>query len=267
MTNLSREAEGTKRLQTKGWESFWHKSKRRLKFIRHRTTWLEQEFAKRGPWLTRFTIDGKPYGGERCAEEDARIPPFFDNFPEAHSVLELGCLEGGQTFELAKRPGVHVLAIEGRGSSIERARFVQELLGIKNVNFVLGNLETIDLTRFGKFDAVFCCGILYHVPEPWKLVEKIRAVTTKLYIWTHYAAEDKADQVVNGFRGCWYQECGLGDPQSGLSPRSFWPTFQSLQDILKQYGFTIIKIVANEPHTLPAGPFVVLAARAEDDQP
>jgi len=224
--------------------------------------WLEQEFAKRGHWVTQFIIGGKPFGGNWPAWDDVRLKQFFDYFPDVHSILDLGSLEGGQTFQLAKHPGVHVLGIEGRQSNIERAKFVQRVLGVKNVNFVLANLEAVDLTRFGQFDAVFCSGVLYHFPEPWKLIERIRAVTGKLFIWTHYAAEDKADQIVNGFRGWWYQEHGLEDPLSGLSPKSFWLTLMSLQDMLKRYGFTKLKILENNPRG-QSGPCVTLAAWAE----
>ncbi len=224
---------------------------------------LEKEFAKRGRWVTKFTIDGKPYGGEMSFENDTRIQQFFDNFPEVHSILDLGSLEGGQTFQLAKHPDVHILGIEGRKYNIRRAKFAQRVLGIKNVDFLLADLETTNLTSFGQFDAVFCSGILYHLSEPWKLVKQIKAVTNRLFIWTHYAGEDKADQMINGFRGWWYQEYGFKDPQSGLSPKSFWLTLQSLQAMLKQHGFTNQKIIEDNPGH-PHGPCVTIAAWTED---
>ncbi|MFC1979662.1 class I SAM-dependent methyltransferase [Chloroflexota bacterium] len=219
--------------------------------------WLEQEFVKRGPWVTQYTIDGKTYGGKLSFDEDVRIRQFFDNFPEVHSILDLGSLEGGQTFQLAKHPGVRVLGVEGRQSNIDRAEFVQRLLGIKNVKFVLADLEKCDMSKFGRFDCVFCSGILYHLPEPWKLIEGIRTVTNKLFIWSHYAADDKANEVRHGFRGWWYQEFGIKDPMSGLSPRSFWLTFQSLQDMFKQYGFIRLKILQDYPQAQP-GPCTTL---------
>lgn len=136
---------------------------------------------------------------------------------------------------------------------------------VKNVKFVEANLETCDLSSFGQFDTVFCSGLLYHLSEPWKLIKEIGVITTKLFILTHYITEDKTDQVVNGFRGWWYQEAGLEDPLSGLSPRSFWPTFQSLQDMLKQNGFTTLKILENNSEH-PHGACVSIAAWAQREQ-
>jgi len=220
---------------------------------------LEREFARNGPWVTKFIIDGKPYGGEISFENDIRISQFYDNFPEAHSILDLGSLEGGQTFQLAKHPDVYILGIEGRKANIERAKFVQRILGIKNVDFVMADLGTTDLTKFGQFNAVFCCGILYHLPEPWKLIEQIKSITNQLFIWTHYALVDKADQTINGFRGYYYKEHGTKDPLSGLSQRSFWPTLQSLYDILMQSNFKLLKSVENNPDH-PHGPCITLIA-------
>jgi 2-polyprenyl-3-methyl-5-hydroxy-6-metoxy-1,4-benzoquinol methylase len=129
---------------------------------------LSREFEKRGPWITRFVIEGRPYGGEYDLMNDVRIPRFFESFPEAQVILELGGFEGGHTFSLAKHPGVsRVLGVEGREPNLQKARFVQTLQKLTKVEFVLSNLETLDLSSCGQFDVVFCSGLLYHLPEPW----------------------------------------------------------------------------------------------------
>lgn len=220
---------------------------------------IEKEFQKMGPWITQFTIGGKKYGGKISFENDPRIKQFFDCFPNVHSILDLGSLEGGQTFQLARQAGVHVLAVEGRQNNIEKAKFVQYLLGIKNVEFIQANLENTRLSTFGQFDAVFCSGLLYHLPAPWKLIKEIGNISQRLFIWTHYAPEDKANEIVNGFRGFYYQEGGMQEPLSGFSPRSFWVTLSSLKDMGRQYGFTNLKIIEDNPNH-PNGSCVTLAA-------
>lgn len=214
------------------------------------------------PWVTKFTIDGAAYGGDFDAMNDGRIEQFFQHFPEAKSILELGSLEGGHAFALSRRQGVQrVVGIEGRKTNVDKARCVQELLGIHNVEFVIGNLESYNLISAGTFDAVFCVGLLYHLPRPWDLIEGISQVSRNLFIWTHYAAEDKADKVVSGYRGITYGEFGLADPLSGMSPQSFWPTLAGLQTMLSRYGFTRTQIIEdNQVH--PHGPSVTLAATA-----
>jgi SAM-dependent methyltransferase len=209
---------------------------------------LRAEFAKRGPWITRFVIGGVELGGDFDPAVGDRVGQFFQAFPEARSILELGPLEGGHTFDLAQRPGViRVLAAEARAANIVRAKFVQELLEVRNVEFVEMNLENAELTAFGKFDAVFCSGVLYHLPEPWKLVAEIRRVTSKLFVWTHYVPEADADFVVGELRGQEHLEGGPNEPRSGMSPKSLWLTLPSIIKLLKAAGFDSVRILANTP--------------------
>lgn len=216
-------------------------------------------FNQRAPWVTRFTIGGQGYGGQFDAEHDPRIPQFYESFPNVRTLLELGCLEGGQTFQLARRPGVSLTAVEARRFNLEKARWVGGLLGIQNVRFVQADLEKRPLSAFGRFDAVFCSGVLYHLPRPWELLDGFRGVAPRVFIWTQYADEAKVTETREGFPGHWYQEHGPGDPLSGMSPKSFWITLPALLNRLRQNGFTAIKIWEdNRAH--PNGPAVTLAA-------
>ena len=220
---------------------------------------LEREFERLGPWLTGFNINGKRYGGELCFEGDRRIQMFFEAFPDASKILDLGILEGGQTFELAKKPGVSVIGIEGREDNFGRASFVREVLGLDNVRLVLGDLEKEELDWLGQFDAVFCCGTLYHLPRPWELIAKLSRVTSNLFVWTEYALEKDATKIVgNEYRGLWYRESP--DQASGLSPKSFWPTIGSLCSMLWHNGFTHITLLEIDPYH-DIGSCVSVAAR------
>src|SRR2546421_7890738 len=115
---------------------------------------LAAKFAELGPWIFQFRIDGKDYGGGISAVGDARVDDFFRFAPKAATILELGSLEGAQTLIMAERPGIkRILAIEGREKNLRKARFIQELFQIRNVEFAHANLESADLAEFGRFDA------------------------------------------------------------------------------------------------------------------
>ena len=221
---------------------------------------LLQGLSRRRPWITQFLIDGRPVGGEYPAYADAAIDQFFESFPDARSVLELGSLEGSHTFALARHPGDrHVLAVEGREYNVEKARFVQRATGVHNVQFVRGDLEELDLTAFGRFEAIFCSGLLYHLPEPWKLVKRLSELSDNLFIRTHYALESNVNMLANGFPGYKFPESGYNDPCSGLSPSSFWPTLEGLQHLLAVNGFPFVTILEDFQHR--GGRMVALAAR------
>jgi SAM-dependent methyltransferase len=195
---------------------------------------------------------------------DFRVEQFATLFPDAQEVLELGSMEGGHSCGLANRPGIStVLALEGRKENIERAEFVKRLLGVENIKFVQANLEEPGvLARFGVFDAVFCCGLLYHLPKPWELLAQIAQVSSGLFLSTHFCQPDKATVNHGGYDGVWYHEGSVQHPLSGLSMQSFWPTLLSLESMLQDVGFAHIEIVhTNEAHE--NGPILNLAARKE----
>lgn len=220
---------------------------------------LEREFRKRGPWITRVRVGGREYGGPVDLAGDERIDDFFASFPSRRSVLELGSLEGAHTFQLAERVE-RVVGVEGRRADVAKARFVQQLLGVENVTFVEANLETLPLGSLGRFDAVFCSGLLYHLPRPWLLLDQFAAVSGNVFVSTHYAAE--ATREVDGVPGRWSREFGLRDPLSGLSRRSFWMTLPALIERLEESGYAVEVIRRNTEH--PNGPIVTLAARLRD---
>ncbi|HVE55363.1 MAG TPA: class I SAM-dependent methyltransferase [Pyrinomonadaceae bacterium] len=218
------------------------------------------EFEKLKPWVTKFHIEGKDYGGNFDALNDVRIGQFFDVFPKVKSVIELGSLEGGHSFALAKSPVVEkVLAVEGREKNIEKAKLVQDIFGDQKVEFVQGDIEKLDFQQFGTFDAVFCSGLLYHLPKPWELIPKLARVSPNIFIWTQISEEAKAKKMREGWRGKIYREGGFFDPLSGLSKKSFWLSLGSLIGLLTANGYREIKIIEhNLAH--PNGAAVTLAA-------
>jgi SAM-dependent methyltransferase len=221
---------------------------------------LTAEFTKLGPWIYQFEIDGKAYGGDISAVGDARVEWFFRYAPHPERILELGSLEGAHSFIMAQDPGVkRVVGLEGREANLRKARFVQELLQIRNVEFAQTNLEHADLAEFGNFDAIFCCGLLYHLPEPWKLIQQCPSIAPLLFIWTQYAAENDARDVANGLRGKTYVEGGPDEPLSGMSATATWLTLDSLRTLLAGSGYKKIEIIHDDPAHVN-GPAVTIGA-------
>ena len=214
-------------------------------------------FALRRPWETRFTIDGRAYGGEFEPAGDPRITLFHEAFPDARRVLEIGSLEGGHTFQLAERAG-EVVAVESRPENLRRARYAQRLLGVRNVTWLPADVETDDLTRLGRFDAILCSGVLYHLPEPSRLLDQLPHVAPGVLIWTHVGRA--ADVGHDGLVGQWFDELGVHNPTSGMSPRSFWPTLESLLDRLERDWASVDVVEQNDGH--PNGPAVTIVCRS-----
>jgi hypothetical protein len=228
----------------------------------NRSANLAEEFAKRGPWIYQFQIEGQTYGGGISAVGDIRLERFLRFASKAERILELGSLEGAHSFILAQHPDIkHVVALEGREANLRKARFVQELLDIRNVEFLQANLEEADLTALGKFDAVFCCGLLYHLPEPWRLVENLAGTAPILFIWTQYASDNEAHDLPGGLRGKIHVEGGSDEPLSGMSPDATWLTLDSLRRVLATSGYHNIQVIDDNPAHVN-GPAVTIGARS-----
>jgi SAM-dependent methyltransferase len=221
---------------------------------------LTSEFAKLAPWIFKFRIDGADYGGAVSAVGDVRVEQFFQYAPNATSILELGALEGAQTFILAERPGVKkVVALEGRAANLRKAQFLRNLLHVENAEFAQANLEEVDLSTYGKFDAVFCCGLLYHLPKPWELIHQFPSLAPILFLWTAYAAENESVELPNGMRGKIHTEGGPDEPLSGLSSTATWLTLGSLIAVLTASGYKSVHVIHNDP-THVNGPTVTIGA-------
>lgn len=209
---------------------------------------LAAAFAELGPWVFQFRIGDHDYGGGISAVGDARLEHFFHFAPNVETILELGALEGAQTFIMAEWPKVkRILALEGREKNLRKARFVQELLNVRKVEFARANLEQADLAQFGEFDAVFCCGLLYHLPAPWELLKQLPLLAPVLFLWTIYCPEAEGHDLGNGLRGKIHVEGGPDEPLSGLSPTATWLTLDSLRDLLACNGYKRIEVIDDNP--------------------
>ncbi|MEP6956430.1 MAG: class I SAM-dependent methyltransferase [Chthoniobacterales bacterium] len=229
---------------------------------------LAAEFAQLRPWIFKFRIEGVDYGGEISALGDVRLTQFWQSAPDARRILELGALEGAHTVQLAARRGVErVVAIEGRAANIRKAELVLRCSKTRNAEFVEANLEGMDLTTLGQFDAVFCSGLLYHLPEPWTLLEQLPRVAPQLFLWTHYADDLLANEKRQGLRGQVHNEGGPDEPLSGMSPTAFWPTLGSLLHLLTTSGYQSAHVIYNDVCHQNARAVTIAASTAESLAP
>ena len=177
-------------------------------------------------------------------------------------VLDLGSLEGGLSFELA-REGWDVTGIEGRESNYEKADLIRRYFGLDNLRFEMRDVKTLNAASDGRFDAVVCCGLLYHLDEPFAFLRTLREITSEdglLFVDTHVAPPDLSGERLyagqlgdlvtvmdegRDYDGRWFSEPSGGsvlDQQwSAVSnTRSFWPSRRSLIRGVHHAGFPTI---------------------------
>ena len=112
-----------------------------------------------------------------------------------YRLADLGCLEGGFAVEFA-RMGFQVLGVEVREANIAACNYVKANTNLPNLEFIKDDARNI--AKYGVFDVVFCCGLLYHLDKPKEFLNTLSAVTTKLLILqTHFSTDTKKTDTKN----------------------------------------------------------------------
>jgi SAM-dependent methyltransferase len=169
-------------------------------------------------------------------------------------LADLGCLEGGYAVAFA-RMGFSVLGVEVRECNYAACCHVKERLGLPNLEFVRDDAR--NLGKYGPFDGVFCCGLLYHMDRPKLFLQTISDATSKLlYLQTHFATDRpnaesqlSALDTHEGLKGRWYTE--FPDAKafaqrensrwaSWDNSRSFWIRREDLLQTIQDVGFDTV---------------------------
>jgi len=178
-------------------------------------------------------------------------------FPGPKSELRVadpGCLEGGFSVEF-ERLGFRVLGLEIRENNYAACQYVKSKTDLPSLEFVQD--DAWNIARYGPFDAVFCCGLLYHLDRPKQFLQTLSSVTSKLLILqTHFATERAnpkfglSELVENeGLQGRWYTEYATAQDfqnresmkwSSWDNRRSFWIQREHLIQAIRDVGFNLV---------------------------
>ncbi|MER7266812.1 phytanoyl-CoA dioxygenase family protein [Micromonospora carbonacea] len=201
------------------------------------------------PWVNGFEFEGIRYAegsdhGYLLSQDPAdRARAFYEAFPGATRILELGALEGADTLALARQPGTSILGLEGREENLRRAEFVMEVHGATNVELRIADVETLDFATLGRFDAVLCAGLLYHVREPWALLKDAARVSNGIYLSTHYWGSSDGLETLDGYSVKHVREEHPEPQARGLSVDVRWLDRASLFAALENAGFVEIEVL------------------------
>jgi Protein of unknown function (DUF1698) len=192
------------------------------------------------------------------------------------SVLELGPLEGGHTYQLL-RDGASVTAIEAQTRAYLKCLIAKELLGMRDARFLLGDFMEYLRNEPEHVDICFASGVLYHMRNPVETIALFGDVADHLYLWTHvYDAEIiHAGRHRNRYRGSvpasyrgFEHTLHRFDYARSLSGKGFcgggaaysnWLSRADLLGALDRFGWEIGEIAFDTPEHLH-GPALALVA-------
>jgi 2-polyprenyl-3-methyl-5-hydroxy-6-metoxy-1,4-benzoquinol methylase len=200
----------------------------------------------------------------RLLEEDFRFRAAcrmlnfaFQDGLSGKRIADLGCLEGGYATGFA-RLGMAVVGLEVRESNFQNCLYVKSKVNLPNLIFFKDDANNIG--KYGTFDAIWVCGILYHLENPRSFLTNVSRVCRRIILiethfthanWTPAAERHKLSKICehDGLRGRWIHEYDDGISQDELdnlkwaswsNHRSFWVEKEHLLQLIKDVGFDIV---------------------------
>jgi SAM-dependent methyltransferase len=151
-------------------------------------------------------------------------------------VADLGCLEGGYAAAFA-RAGYDVTGIEARTENFTCCQYVARKLALPNLRFGKADVRAV-MAEPDEWDAVFACGILYHLENPVAFLHQLGKVTRRLLIvQSHFSVRPDAEH--EGRSGHWYAE-GATRWSAWKNEKSFWLAKPDLMTAMRDAGFDLV---------------------------
>ncbi|MGC4060457.1 MAG: class I SAM-dependent methyltransferase [Aquabacterium sp.] len=168
-------------------------------------------------------------------------------------VLDLACLDGLFSIEFAKQ-GAETVGIEIRDANVKKALFCKEAIGLPNLTFAQDDVRNISVERYGRFDAIVCSGILYHLTaeDAADVIKRMASMVDRVVVIdTHVALQAQQQVTLDGQTYCgslFREHADDATPQqkagnlwaSADNTTSFWFTRPSLINLLNAAGFSSV---------------------------
>jgi SAM-dependent methyltransferase len=250
---------------------------------------LSEARARLGDWTTAVPVGEGVFTRPPATVPNSRLRKVVHaaqlavNKPlSACRVLDLGCLEGVIAVEFALH-GATVVGVEGRADSAARAEVARDLLGLDRLNFVCADVREVNEARFGRFDLILCCGLLYQL-DGRGVIDLLTRLAPMcegggLVIDTHVALRPEVlfkheGRTYSGLRFVEHAEGDSREVQLGRrwasigNTTSFWPTRAGLTNLLIDAGFSsVVELLAPamelaQPSQVPNQERAVFVARS-----
>lgn len=191
------------------------------------------------------------------------------------SCLDIACHEGYFSIELAKRGFKRVVGIDVRAESLQKARFIAEVLGLANTQFEQINAEEISPRLTGEADITLFLGLLYHLENPMLCLRRAAAVTKEVCIVETQVIDEVEGETEWGSKDWKHRYRGAlalidetadftaNNPETGATPLATCPSPKALTTMLKHAGFRRVEFLTPPPDAyeqLARGKRVICAA-------
>jgi tRNA (mo5U34)-methyltransferase len=232
---------------------------------------IQARVAALGPWFYEFDlgIHGRtvsalppavaPIHQTRLEMVNRVVDEHFGPRLRQIRCLDVGCHEGFYSIAMARKELREVRGVDVREASLAKARFVAEVLRLRNLSFELCNCEDLRLDASGPYELCLFLGVLYHLESPMVCLRNISRVTSEVCIIETQVIDEVAGQTEWGSRE-WAQpyhgvlalidesaEFNNQNTETGASPVATCPSPNALRFMLKQAGFSRVEFITAPP--------------------
>jgi tRNA (mo5U34)-methyltransferase len=165
-------------------------------------------------------------------------------------VLDIGARDGFFSFECEKRGATEVIALDYTSADSTGFNVAKQILRSK-VNWVNGNVYSLNSLNLGKFDLILFLGVIYHLRHPYLAIDRIHDslnVGGKVFVESHIIDGGFVDE-----KGDWIKLSDLNPRLENLTIAQFYesgklvkdvsnawaPSIETLNVMFKNSGFTI----------------------------
>jgi hypothetical protein len=106
----------------------------------------------------------------------------------------VGCAIGANTFALAKAGATLVRGIELRRERLKQACVLKRILRLWNTEFTQRDVYT---WPHGQWDIVLALNVIHHVPEPFRFIRRLAALSSKWLVMEVPEANDPVMKILD----------------------------------------------------------------------
>ncbi|MBC8104440.1 MAG: class I SAM-dependent methyltransferase, partial [Cytophagales bacterium] len=118
-------------------------------------------------WSSRFPEERADIrsGGESPLFDDPRVAWAIEQIGgiSGKTVLELGPLEGGHTYQFDRAGAASIVAVEANTRGYLKCLIAKEVLGMPSAHFLCGDFVEYLRVNQMHYDLCFASGVLYHM--------------------------------------------------------------------------------------------------------
>jgi ubiquinone/menaquinone biosynthesis C-methylase UbiE len=230
---------------------------------------VQERIAALSPWFYEFDlgVHGRtasvlspevlPIHQTRLEMVSRVVDRHFGDRLQKIRCVDVGCHEGFYSVAMARKGVQQVRGIDLRESNLVKARFVAEVLGLRNVVYEQGNCE--DLPGGDPYELCLCLGLLYHLENPMRCLRNISRITGELCV-IETQVVDEVEGVAEWGARVWTRpyhgvlalidesgEFYHQNAETGASPLATCPSPNALRFMLRQAGFRRVEFVEPPP--------------------